>query len=80
MKAMFQVVGEGSAELMSWDEFKARFGDRLVEPEFVHNGRREVLKSQPGVSNLCGPMYNGERDGFQIVRYESWAVYEMLSN
>lgn len=80
MNVMFQVVGEGSADLMSASEFQARFGDRFVEPEFVHDGRREVLKSQPGVRNLCGPMYNGERDGFQIVRYESWAVYEALSN
>ena len=80
MNAKFQVVGEGSADLMSWDEFKARFGDRFVEPEFAHDGRREVLKSQPGVRNLCGPMYNGEQDGLPVVRYESWAVYEALSN
>jgi hypothetical protein len=36
--------------------------------------------SAPKVLNLIGPMYNGEQDGFEIVRYETWVVYESLSN
>jgi hypothetical protein len=80
MQVKYQVVGEGSADLMSADEFQARFGDRFVQPDIIFDGLREVLKSQPQIRNLCGPMYNGEQDGFQIVRYESWAVYEALSN
>lgn len=80
MNVKYQVVGEGSADLMSADEFKARFEDRFVQPDFIFDGLKEVLKLQPKIRNLCGPMYNGEQDGFQIVRYESWAVYEMLSN
>ena len=79
MKAMFQVVGEGSAELMSKSEFEARFGDRFKSPDLVV-GFRAILDAQPNVRGLAGPFFNGEKDGFQIVRYESWAVYEALSN
>jgi hypothetical protein len=79
MKAMFQVVGEGSADLMSWDEFKARFGNRFASAPMVQH-LREVLKVAPRLCNLAGPFYNGEKDGLPVVRYESWAVYEALSN
>ena len=79
MEAMFQVVGEGSADLMSWDEFKARFWLRFVSPPMVQS-LREVLKVAPQLSGLAGPFYNGEKDGLPVVRYESWAVYEALSN
>lgn len=36
---------------------------------------REEMIGQPVFKNLCGPMYGG--DG--VVRYESWAVYNLLS-
>ena len=61
------MVGEGSADLMSNEQFKAQFGGRLMPLE------QKVL-------GLAGPFCNGEQDGFQIIRYETWAVYEALSN
>ena len=52
---------------MSNEQFKAQFGGRLMPLE------QKVL-------GLAGPFCNGEQDGFQIIRYETWAVYEALSN
>lgn len=40
---------------------------------------RECLVGQPRFSDLCGPMYDGEKNGLPVVRYESQRVADMLS-
>jgi len=78
MNCKFQVVGEGlDSLLMTATEFAERFGHRFVK-HFTK--KLQDKNSAPKVLNLIGPMYNGEKDGFEIVRYETWVVYESLSN
>lgn len=41
---------------------------------------RAELQGAPILKLFCGPMYNGTRDGAAVIRYESAAVYDMMSN
>ena len=42
---------------------------------------RAELDNRPKFKDYAGPMWDGERPGgIAILRYESWPVYEMLSN
>jgi hypothetical protein len=73
LKIKYQVVGEGSDDLMSDEQFKTQFGHRFT-------GLRSIVTGEPKVRDLLGPFYDREQDGFQVIRYETWAVYEALSN
>lgn len=40
---------------------------------------REELQNEYILEGLLGPMYDGEKDGRPVVRYETEEVYNMLS-
>lgn len=41
---------------------------------------RAELQGAPILCGLCGPMYDGERDGRVVIRYETRQAYELYSN
>lgn len=41
--------------------------------------RRAELQGAPIIKGLCGPMYDGERDGAAVIRYETRGIYDALS-
>lgn len=41
--------------------------------------QREELQDQPKFARLLGPMYDGERDGHYVVRYENQEANDALS-
>lgn len=48
---------------------------------FVANDHnRRELQGQPRFVGLCGPMYDGEKGGVAIVRYECPVAYEIMSS
>lgn len=78
MEAIYRVVGKGPGHAMYQEEFEALFsGDFDGIEDGAH--LRECLQGQPRLKNMAGPMYDGEHMGYPVVRYESWAVYDMLS-
>jgi hypothetical protein len=40
---------------------------------------RAELQGQPKITGLCGPMYDGERNGVPVIRYEDQEAYNRLS-
>lgn len=78
MEAIYRVVGKGPGHAMYWEEFEEIFAkdfDGVEQSSYL----RECLQGQPKIKGLCGPMYDGEHMGYPVVRYESWAVYDMMS-
>jgi hypothetical protein len=78
MDMIYRVVGAGAGEDMSWPQFEVSFGmdfDGIEESEHL----RECLQGQPTIKGLCGPMYDGEINGQPVIRYETWAAYNVLS-
>jgi len=49
------------------------------QSEHSSRSTREELQGQPIFNNLCGPMYDGEKDGKAVIRYETWELYQKLS-
>lgn len=41
---------------------------------------REELDNKPVFQSFTTPMWNGERNGVGILRYESWDVYNAISS
>ena len=39
----------------------------------------ECLRNQPRIQGLCGPMFDGEKSGVPVIRYEDQASYNILS-
>jgi hypothetical protein len=78
MEAIYRVVGKGPGHAMYQEEFEEIFAKDF---DGIENGShlRECLQGQPKIKGLCGPMYDGEHMGYPVVRYESWAVYDMMS-
>lgn len=77
-KFIYELVGGEHSGTYTFEEIKAL-------PEFLHiqaeenEGRREELQHQPILKSYLGPMYNGEKDGKPVIRYETQEVYNALS-
>lgn len=51
-----------------------------IKGEFKRGACRAELQNAPIIDGLLGPMYDGERNGAAVIRYESQDVYDTLSN
>ena len=40
---------------------------------------RQELQDEPKIEGLCGPMYDGEKDGAPVIRYEDQETFNYLS-
>jgi hypothetical protein len=74
-------TGKMFPELFAAEEFRACFEARGYVATGTVGGPplREELRGEPQFRDLCGPMWDGEAEGFQIVRYECWKTYQTLS-
>jgi len=80
----FVVVGDDLAieaetlTPMAYGEFVEHVGYEVTR----YTGSAELrpeLRGAPVLKGFAGPMYNGEKDGHTVIRYESWAAYERFS-
>lgn len=62
-------------KLAAWAEVRG------IEIIGMHKGERTRIELQghPTFNDLCGPMYNGEKNGVVCIRYENWAAYDRMS-
>lgn len=82
----------GSTPILEQAQVVAETGTNIYETEaellehYEKNGemndtiRRIELQGAPYLSELYGPMYDGEYNGATVIRYESKKVYEMMSD
>jgi hypothetical protein len=75
---VYQVVGDGLPKLfLSEAEFAKQY---KVTSYNIGIGHRPELARQPIADALCGPMWGGKNAyGQNIIRYETWAAYAVLS-
>lgn len=62
-------------------EFEYHMANRGFEKmgEVESRSVREELRGQPRLKGLCGPMYDGEKEGHAVIRYESAELNKLLS-
>ena len=62
---------------MTYGEFVEHVGYEVTR--YTGSAKRPELSNAPVLKGFAGPMYNGEKDGHTVIRYESWAAYERFS-
>lgn len=73
----YQVVGDRGTETFdSVEDLLKKHRSRGVE---TNSSRRPELQGQPKLEGFLGPMYNGNRGGKTMIRYESQGVYNQMS-
>jgi len=85
MKFVCEFIGgsmEGSMSLEAAEKLTdARSKDWSEDRRKGRLVPREELDNRPKFGEYAGPMWDGERPGgVAVLRYESWPVYEMMSN
>jgi len=84
-KYHFIVVGDrltAEAETvtpMTYSEFVEAVDLKVVRYNDFSSRKRPELRGAPVLEGFAGPMYDGEKDGHKVIRYESWAANERFS-
>ena len=77
MLVTYKVVSEKGCK--RYDSIQALANAETITGYHNREHTRSELEGQPILKSLLGPMYDGVENGLPVVRYESQAVYDMLS-
>lgn len=78
MERVYLVVStDGATYYNGIEDLKRHFE---IVGELRDSIRRAELQGAPRINGLCGPMYDGERDGKACIRYETREAHEIYSN
>jgi hypothetical protein len=84
-KYHFNVIGDSlttEAETltpMTYSEFVEHVGFKVARYTDSASRKRPELRGAPVLEGFAGPMYDGEKDGHTVIRYETWAANERFS-
>lgn len=79
MSEMYEVIGKGPGYRMFFSEFKELFGEDF---QGFEDGQhlRKCLQGQPKIKGMAGPMYGGLAGWNEVIRYETYEMYDLLSS
>ena len=70
-----RMVATTPSDIYAWAEINGRETYHVARVSHL----RPELRTQPRVQGLCGPMWDGEKDGVAFIRYEDDKSYDTLS-
>lgn len=78
---MYQLAGLSDCENLDLQSFLFHLKSIGIESTEVYSNKntRDELQGQPKFKEICGPMYNGKKNGSTIIRYETTDLYDSIS-
>jgi hypothetical protein len=69
------MIATTPSDIYAWAEVNGRETYHITRVSHL----RPELRTQPRIQGLCGPMWDGEKDGVAVIRYEDSSSNDILS-